>query len=91
MLGRVISVNDWAQIRYLSRSEKLPGQVIAQRLGVSRNAVAKALASDAPPDSRSVLRCRHRLVVVLSGQFDQPIRNLRTSHEVCDEAVYRYS
>jgi len=45
----VISVNEWAQIRYLSRSEKLSARSIAKRLGVSRNTVAKALLNDQPP------------------------------------------
>jgi transposase len=42
-------VEDWAEIRRLRRSEDLPIKVIARVLGVSRNTVRRALASDAPP------------------------------------------
>lgn len=42
-------MEDWAEIRRLSRSEKLSQAAIARQLGLSRNTVAKALASDAPP------------------------------------------
>jgi transposase len=45
----VLSVEDWAEIRRLHRSEGLPIKVIARLLGVSRNTVRAALASDAPP------------------------------------------
>jgi transposase len=45
----VLSVEDWAEIRRLRRSEGLPIKVIARVLGVSRNTVRRALASDAPP------------------------------------------
>jgi len=42
-------VDYWAQIRYLTRSEKLSARSIALRLGVFRRTVARALASDQPP------------------------------------------
>lgn len=42
-------MEDWAEIRRLSRSEKLSQVAIARRLGLSRNTVAKALRLDAPP------------------------------------------
>jgi transposase len=42
-------VEDWAEIRRLHRAEGLPIKVIARVLGVSRNPVRAALASDAPP------------------------------------------
>jgi transposase len=42
-------VEDWAEIRRLHRSEKLPIKAIVRVLGVSRNTVRAALASDAPP------------------------------------------
>jgi transposase len=51
-LGReegVLSVEDWAEIRRLHRSEGLPIKAIVRVLGVSRNTVRAALASDAPP------------------------------------------
>jgi transposase len=42
-------VEDWAEIRRLHRAEGLPIKVIARTLGVSRNTVRAALASDGPP------------------------------------------
>jgi transposase len=45
----VLSVKDWAEIRRLHRSEGLPIKAIARVLGVSRNTVRAALASEAPP------------------------------------------
>ena len=45
----MLSVEDWAEIRRLHRSEGLPIKEIARVLGVSRNTVRAALASDAPP------------------------------------------
>src|SRR5215471_3964661 len=47
--GRVLSVEDWAEIRRLHRAEGLPVKVIARLLGISRNTVRTAVASDAPP------------------------------------------
>jgi transposase len=45
----VITVEDWAEIRRLYRSEKLSQVAIARQLGLSRNTVAKALRSESPP------------------------------------------
>jgi len=45
----VLSVEDWAEIRRLHRSEGLPIKAIARVLGVSRNTVRAALSSAAPP------------------------------------------
>jgi len=45
----VLSVEDWAEIRRLRRAEGLPIKVIARVLGVSRNTVRAAIASDGPP------------------------------------------
>jgi transposase len=42
-------VEDWAEIRRLHRAEGLPIKVIARTLGVARNTVRSALASDGPP------------------------------------------
>lgn len=44
-----MTVEDWAEIRRLHRVEKMAIKAIARRLGVSRNAVRRALARDAPP------------------------------------------
>jgi transposase len=46
----VITLEDWALIRRLHVSEKLPKAVIARQLGISRNTVAKAIASAGPPE-----------------------------------------
>jgi transposase len=45
-------VEDWAEIRRLHRSEQLPIKVIARVMGISRNTVRAALASDGPPSYR---------------------------------------
>ena len=45
----MLSVEDWAEIRRLHRAERLPIRLIARTLGVSRNTVRAALASDGPP------------------------------------------
>jgi transposase len=45
----VLSVEDWAEIRRLRRSERLAISEIARVLGISRNTVKAALASDGPP------------------------------------------
>lgn len=45
----MLSVEDWAEIRRLRRSEKLPIAEIARVMGISRNTVKSALACDGPP------------------------------------------
>jgi transposase len=45
----MLGVEDWAEIRRLHRSERLPIKVIARVMGISRNTVKAALASDGPP------------------------------------------
>ncbi|MCT1608056.1 IS21 family transposase [Nesterenkonia massiliensis] len=45
----MITVEDWAEIRRLHRAEKLPKKQIAEKLGVSRTTVYKALESNEPP------------------------------------------
>ncbi|WP_433304367.1 IS21 family transposase [Actinoplanes sp. CA-030573] len=45
----MLSVEDWAEIRRLRRSEGMAIQAIARRLKMSRNTVKRALASDSPP------------------------------------------
>ena len=41
--GRVITVEDWAEIRRLHRAEKMPIKAIVRHLGISRNTVREAL------------------------------------------------
>jgi transposase len=45
----VLSVEDWAEIRRLRRSEQMSISQIARVLGISRNTVRGALGCDAPP------------------------------------------
>lgn len=42
-------MEDWAEIRRLSRAEGMPIKAIARRLGVARNTVKRALAAHEPP------------------------------------------
>ncbi|MFG2078640.1 IS21 family transposase [Nonomuraea maritima] len=45
----MLNVEDWAEIRRLHRSEGMPIRAITRKLGVGRNTVRRALASDEPP------------------------------------------
>lgn len=49
MLGDMITVEDWAEIRRLHFAESMPKKQIAEKLGVSRTTVYKALESSGPP------------------------------------------
>lgn len=49
MIGWVITVQDWAQIRYLHGSEGMSIRAIAARLGLSRDTVSRAVKSESPP------------------------------------------
>jgi transposase len=49
---RVLSVEDWAEIRRLSRAEGLSIKEIARQVGVARNTVRTALRSADPPAYR---------------------------------------
>jgi transposase len=42
-------MEDWAEIRRLSRAEGMAIKAIARRLGVARNTVKRALAAHEPP------------------------------------------
>jgi transposase len=44
-----MSVEDWAEIRRLRRSEGMPIRAIARVIGVGRNTVRRALEADGPP------------------------------------------
>ena len=45
----MLSVEDWAEIRRLYRAERMPIKAIARAMGISRNTVRAAIASDGPP------------------------------------------
>lgn len=45
----MLSVEDWAEIRRLHRSEQMPIKAIARVMRVSRNTVRRAIAADGPP------------------------------------------
>lgn len=45
----MLSVEDWAEIRRLHRSEGMPIKAIARVMGCSKNTVKAALRSDGPP------------------------------------------
>jgi transposase len=47
-----MSVEDWAEIRRLHRSEGMPIKSIARVMGVGRNTVRRALAAEGPPKYR---------------------------------------
>jgi transcriptional regulator with XRE-family HTH domain len=49
----VLSVEDWAEIRRLRRSERLSISEIARVLGILRNMVKAALASAGPQHQRA--------------------------------------
>ncbi len=49
MIRKVITVEDWAEIRRLHRSEQMPIKAIARQMGVSKNTVKRALAAQDPP------------------------------------------
>jgi transposase len=46
---QVLDVENWAEIRRLRRAERMPIAQIARVMGISRNTVKAALASDGPP------------------------------------------
>lgn len=48
----MISLDDWAEIRWLHRSEGLGIKAIARKLGISKNTVRRALRADEVPRYR---------------------------------------
>jgi transposase len=52
----VLGVEDWAEIRRLHRAERMPILAIARVMGISRNTVKRALASDGPPRYQRLAR-----------------------------------
>jgi len=51
-----MSVEDWAEIRRLHRSEGMPIKAIARVMGVGRNTVRRALVAEGPPKYQRVRR-----------------------------------
>ena len=45
----MLSVEDWAEIRRLYRAEHMPIKAVARVMGVSKNTVKRALATEGPP------------------------------------------
>jgi transposase len=66
----VITLEDWALIRRLHLSERVPKAQIARDLGISRNTVAKAVGSSSPP------RYSRPAVVTSFAPFEQRVRAL---------------
>jgi transposase-like protein len=60
MTWRVITVEDWAEIRRLYLAEQMPIKAIARRLGLSRNTVRAAVRSVQPPRLRAGGEGLHR-------------------------------
>ena len=56
----MLSVEDWAEIRRLSRAEGLSIKEIARQVGVARNTVRTALRSAEPPAYRREKSRVHR-------------------------------
>ncbi|MBO0788519.1 MAG: IS21 family transposase [Actinobacteria bacterium] len=70
----MLDVEDWAEIRRLRRSERLPISEIARVLGISRNTVKSALASDGPP------RYERRQKGSVADAFEPRIRELLAAY-----------
>jgi transposase len=66
----VLSVEDWAEVRRLYRSERVSISQIARVLGISRNTVKAALRSDGPP------RYVRKPAVSVADAFEPRIREL---------------
>jgi transposase len=66
----VLKVEDWAEIRRLHRAEGVPIKEIARRLGVARNTVRAALASDKPPKYERAPKGS------VAGAYEQQVRAL---------------
>jgi transposase len=68
----VLDVEDWAEVRRLSRAEAMSVSEIARVLGISRNTVYAALGSDVPP--RYVRRPSGSVVDVVEPRIKELLR-----------------
>jgi transposase len=70
MIGRVLNVEDWAEIRRPYRAEGLPIRAICRQLGVGRNTVRRALAAESAP--RYQRRLKGSIVDGVEPRIDLP-------------------
>jgi transposase len=77
----VLTVEDWAEIRRLRRAEGMPVRAIARMLGVSRNTVRAALASEGPP------RYQRRPAGSAVDAFEPRIRELLQAYPMMPATV----
>ncbi len=77
----MLSVEDWAEIRRLRRGDGMPIAQIARMLGVSRNTVKAALASDGPPKYERPAKGS------LADAFEPRIRELLMAHPTMPATV----
>ena len=77
----MLGVEDWAEIRRLSRAEGLSNSEIARVLGVARNTVRSALASAGPP------RYVRRPVGSVADAFESRIRELLAAYPTMPSTV----
>lgn len=77
----MLSVEDWAEIRRLRRSEGVSISEIARVLAISRNTVKAALASDGPP------RYRRRAAGSVVDGFEPRIRELLRAYPTMPATV----
>lgn len=74
----MLDVEDWAEIRRLHRSEKMPIKVIARVMGCSKNTVRGALRSSGPPEYRRqgagsiVDEVEPRILELLALRYESP-------------------
>ncbi len=72
--GRLIDVEDWAEIRRLHRAEGLGIKTIARRLGLARNTVRAAVRSETPP--RYVRARRGSIVDAVEPEIRELLREV---------------
>ena len=73
----MLDVEDWAEIRRLRRAEGLAISEIARVLGIARNTVKAALASEGPP------QYRRAPAGSVADAFEPRIRELLAAYPGC--------